>query len=115
MAGSSSRCRRGRRSQQYHPDFIASDGPEVASLTGFALDTTNVTNLDARLPSQYDYWFDRPAHAGQNAVVIIDSMVNPAIVEQYFATLTPIDSIDISRFGIFIRGFRLYYGEGYTP
>ena len=35
--------------EQYHPDFIASNGPEVASLTGFALDTTNVTNLDARL------------------------------------------------------------------
>ena len=100
---------------EYRPDFIASNGPEVASLTGFALDTTNVTNLDASKPSQFDYWFDRPAHAGQNAVVVIDSMVDPAIVARYFATLTPIDSIDISRFGIFIRGFRLYYGESYTP
>jgi hypothetical protein len=100
---------------QYDPDFIASDGPEVASLTGFAIDTTNVTSLDPSRRSQYDYWFDRPAHAGQNAVVVIDSMVDPSAVSGYFTTLTPIDSIDISRFGVFIRGFRLFYGEGYVP
>jgi 4-amino-4-deoxy-L-arabinose transferase-like glycosyltransferase len=100
---------------QFQPDFIASDGPELASLTGFAIDTTNVTSLDPSRRSQYDYWFDRPSHAGENAVVVIDSRVDPSAVSGYFATLTPIDSIDISRFGVFIRGFRLYYGEGYNP
>lgn len=104
-----------RAVDEYKPDFIAGDGPEQASLTGFAINTTNVMALDTTRPSQYDYWFDRPAHAGQNAVVVTDSMVDASTVGRYFITLTPIDSIDISRFGVFIRGFRLYYGEGYIP
>jgi hypothetical protein len=104
-----------RAVEQYQPDFIASDGPELASITGFVIDTTNVTSLDPTRRSQYDYWFDRPAHAGENALVVTDSNVPASAVSGSFATLTPVDSIDITRFGVFVRGFRLYYGEGYIP
>ena len=64
--------------EQYHPDFIASDGPEVASLTGFALDTTNVTSLDPARPQPVRLLV-RPAGAcrARTRVVVIDSMVDP--------------------------------------
>lgn len=98
----------------YQPDFIASDGPDLASVAGFALDDANVTALTDRV-TQFYYWWDREAHRGENAVLVLFHNQNPRFLESQFETLTEIGRRDVTRFDHFVNGFKFYYGENYQP
>lgn len=100
--------------ETYHPDFIASDGPDLASVAGFALDDPEVTALTDRV-TQFYYWFDKHAHSGQDALIVLFRGEDPSFVSSQFESLTPIGEIDVTRFGYTINGFSLYYAEDYHP
>jgi 4-amino-4-deoxy-L-arabinose transferase-like glycosyltransferase len=99
---------------QYKPDFIASDLPEVANIVAFALDDPEVTSLTA-LRNQFDYWFEPEAHRGESALIVIDAKETPDYIRTQFKSLTPIGRVDVERFGYWIRGFQLFYAEGFAP
>lgn len=100
--------------ETYKPDFIASDGPDLASVAGFALDDPDVTALTDRV-TQFYYWFDRKAHIGQDALIVLFKSEDSGFVSAQFETLTPVGDIDVTRFGYWINGFKLYYAENYRP
>ncbi|HEV7275769.1 MAG TPA: glycosyltransferase family 39 protein [Devosiaceae bacterium] len=99
---------------RYQPDFIASDGPDLASVAGFALDDPQVTALTDRV-TQFYYWFDRQAHVGQDALIVLLKGEGSNFVRSQFESLTPIGEVEIVRFGYFVNGFEFYYGENYQP
>ena len=98
----------------YQPDFIASETPEVASLAGFAIDDPNVTALTERV-TQFYYWWDKGAHVGQDAVVVLEAGDSPVFMKSQFETLSPVGSVDIVRFGYWLNRFDFYYAENYQP
>lgn len=100
--------------EQYKPDFIASDGPDLASVAGFALDDKNVTAITDR-KTQFYYWWQPEAHRGEDAVIVLFRGENPAYVASQFETLTEIGATDVTRFGYQVNGFVLYHGENYQP
>jgi 4-amino-4-deoxy-L-arabinose transferase-like glycosyltransferase len=97
---------------RYQPDFIASDLPEVANLVAFALNDPNVTSLTP-LRNAFDDWFDPVAHVGKTALIVLDSVQSPDAVAARFDGLTPVEDIEVARFGHTIRTFRLYFAEGF--
>lgn len=56
---------------EHSAGFIAGTDYTTASLLGFALKDPDVTSLSNR-QEQYDYWFDRAAHKGQDAILYAD-------------------------------------------
>jgi hypothetical protein len=98
----------------YKPDFIASDGPDLASVAGFALDDPNVVGITNRI-TQFYYWWEPEAHRGQNAVVVLFHGLSSRYIASQFEKLTPIGSAEARRFGFYINGFDLYYAENYQP
>lgn len=100
--------------EQYQPDFIASDGPDLSAVVGFALDDRDVTALTDRV-TQYYYWWDPEAHRGEDAIIVLYRNQRPDYVATQFETLTEIGRTDISRFGYLINGFKFYHGQNYQP
>ena len=96
------------------PDFIASDGPDMAAIAGFALDDPNVTAITDR-KTQFYYWFDKEAHRGEDALIILYKHDPTAFTASQFEALTELGVTDITRFGYWINGFKFYYGENYQP
>jgi hypothetical protein len=99
---------------RYHPDFIASDGPDMAAVVGFALDDRDVTAITDR-KTQFYYWWDPEAHRGENALVVLYEYDRPAFSESQFETFTLVGKHDVERFGYKVTGFAIYYGENYQP
>jgi 4-amino-4-deoxy-L-arabinose transferase-like glycosyltransferase len=100
---------------QYQPDFIASFGPDLASVAGFALDEPQVTALTDRV-TQFYYWFDRQAHVGQDALIVLfKNEGTDGFMRKQFETFTPVGEIEVTRFGHWLNGFELYYAENYQP
>jgi 4-amino-4-deoxy-L-arabinose transferase-like glycosyltransferase len=56
---------------EHSAGFIATTDYTTASLLGFALRDSSVTSLSNR-QEQYDYWFDRTAHEGEDAILYAD-------------------------------------------
>jgi 4-amino-4-deoxy-L-arabinose transferase-like glycosyltransferase len=100
--------------QTYRPDFIASDGPDLASVAGFALDDPAVTAITDRV-TQFHYWWQPELHRGENAVIVLFRNASSAYIASQFEALTPIGTVEVSRFGHFINGFELYLAQSYEP
>ncbi|HTJ58959.1 MAG TPA: glycosyltransferase family 39 protein [Devosiaceae bacterium] len=98
---------------QYHPDFIASSRAEVASIVGFAMDDPHVTALIDQ--NEYQYLFDREAHRGDTALIVLRDDLRKDIVDQQFASVTPLTQIPIIRFGLNLGTFEVYLAKGYRP
>jgi 4-amino-4-deoxy-L-arabinose transferase-like glycosyltransferase len=100
---------------QYHPDFVAGESPEFASVMAFAMDNPDVRALTFR-PNQINYWWDRETFRGKSAIVVIDQTRSLADFQNQFATVTPIgDEVPVVRFGREINRYKLYLAEGYAP
>ena len=99
---------------QYHPDFIASDGPEFGAIVAFALDDPDLRALTFR-PNQLNYWWNREEFRGKSAIVVLDQTRAAGDIQSQFATITPIGEVPVVRFGHELNRFKLYYAEGYAP
>ena len=99
---------------QYEPDFVASYESGLASIAGFWLDDGEVTALTGR-QTQFSYWWDREAHRGEDAVIVLYQGESPRSVAAQFETLTEIGTTEIVRFGHWVNGYTLYHAENYQP
>ncbi|MEO8883080.1 MAG: glycosyltransferase family 39 protein [Devosia sp.] len=99
--------------KQYHPDFIASPNPEIASVVGFALDNPDVTALSGE--NELRYLFDPSKHLGQTALIVVRDNYGMQFVKGDFDTVTPLAEIPVNRFGYSIGGFQIYLAKGFHP
>jgi 4-amino-4-deoxy-L-arabinose transferase-like glycosyltransferase len=103
--------------QQAHPDaFLAATRYNYASQLGYQLHDTGVAAFN-HTPSQYDYWWDKPAHAGRDAIIIADHAADSRIGEAKarFASLEKLEDVPvIDAFGKPVWTFEIWLGKGYT-
>jgi 4-amino-4-deoxy-L-arabinose transferase-like glycosyltransferase len=100
--------------EQLKPDFVASDGPDLASVAAFAMDDPAITALTDRR-TQFTYWWQPEAHRGEDALVVLFKGEKSTYVASQFETLTEIGRVDVTRFGYWINGFVFYHAENYQP
>jgi hypothetical protein len=99
--------------EKYHPGFIAAAGADVASIIGFALNDANVTTvIDG---NEFQFIFDRAAHRGESALVVLRDDVGKAIIASQFSTVTPVATIPIDRFGVHLGRYDIYLAGDYHP
>ena len=72
-----------------------------------------MTAISSRI-DQYDYWFDGPAHAGQNALLLVDAAGDAESYKTAFASLTKVGEVLASRFGQPLKTYQLYFAEHYV-
>jgi hypothetical protein len=95
--------------------FVATPGYTTASLLGFAMADPDVTSLGSRT-DQYDFWFDRAAHAGQDAILFADTWypLRPETVAQ-FESVTELSRREVVRFGRQLDTHIIYLARGFRP
>ena len=100
---------------KYDVGFVAGVDYTTTSLLGFALKDRNVVSLDPAR-EQYDFWFDRQAHAGQDAIIYADRWrpITRAI-ERRFASIEEIGTVMVAAQGRNVYRQRIYLAKGYKP
>jgi 4-amino-4-deoxy-L-arabinose transferase-like glycosyltransferase len=95
--------------------FVATPDYTTAALLGFAMADRDVTSLSPKT-DQFDFWFDAPAHAGENAILLGDDW-RPlgGDVASQFEEVTPLEEIAVGRFGKPLDTHRIYLGKGFRP
>lgn len=99
--------------EKYHPGFIAAAGADVASIVGYALNDANVTTVVDG--NEFQFLFDRAAHRGQSALVVLRDDVGKAVIASQFSTVTPVATIPIERFGVDLGRYDIYLASNYHP
>jgi 4-amino-4-deoxy-L-arabinose transferase-like glycosyltransferase len=99
---------------QYKPEFIASNGPDLSSVAAFALDDPNVVALTDR-KTQFYYWFKREDLRGKNGLVVTFKDWPDGWIESQFKKMTLVGTTEVTRFGTYIQGYDVYYAEDYEP
>jgi 4-amino-4-deoxy-L-arabinose transferase-like glycosyltransferase len=100
---------------EYQAGFVAATDYTTASLLGFAMSDPDVTSLSAK-QDQYDYWFDRAAHVGQDAILYADRWRPiPGGVERQFESITELKSVGVRPFGRNVNQQRIYLAKGFKP
>jgi 4-amino-4-deoxy-L-arabinose transferase-like glycosyltransferase len=99
---------------QVQPDFIASNGPDLSSTAAFALDDRDVVALTDR-KTQFYYWFDREAHRGKDALIVLFTGESQDFIRSQFESVELLGSTEITRFGYWINGFDFFLAKNYQP
>lgn len=101
--------------REHQAGFIASTSYEPSAELAFALQDPDVTSLAPRR-EQFDYWFDRPAHAGDTAILVAVSWrpLTPAIKDQ-FASVDLLDKLQIVVQGRRVDWREIYLAKGFKP
>jgi hypothetical protein len=92
--------------------FLVATRYTTAAQLGFALKDPDVTAIADR-HDEFDYWFDPAAHKGGDAIVLADPFNPIDYVAARFRSVTPIQRIEIDRFGKPIQVFLLYKAQGF--
>jgi 4-amino-4-deoxy-L-arabinose transferase-like glycosyltransferase len=102
--------------EKAHPvGFVAAADYTTASLLGFAMHDRDVVSLSARTDA-FDYWFDAPAHAGEDAILFGDRWrpLSKSVIAQ-FTSVEPLDTLEVVVDGKKLDTHRLYLGKGFRP
>jgi 4-amino-4-deoxy-L-arabinose transferase-like glycosyltransferase len=101
--------------RQTHPDaFLAATRYTYAAQLGYQLRTSDVTSFNT-LTDQYDYWTDRAALAGKDALIVADGAWPIGFAETQFATTTLLRTVTITRFDREVTTYEIWLGEDYRP
>jgi hypothetical protein len=92
--------------------FLVATRYTTAAQLGFALHDPEVAAIAER-HDEFDYWFDPVAHKGQDAIVLADPFNPIDYVARQFRQVTPMQQIEITRFGRPIQTFLLYRAQGF--
>jgi hypothetical protein len=92
--------------------FIVATRYTTAAQLGFALHDPEVTAIADR-HDQYDFWFAPPAHEGQDAIIVSDEHLGLTGVTPYFDSVTPLETLDVKRFGNIVYRPSLYLGHNF--
>jgi len=95
--------------------FIAATDYTLAGPLAFALQDPDVTSLAPRRDA-FDDWFDAAAHAGDTAIIVADRWrpLSPRIAA-HFASVSEVETVEVTRFGRPLTRYRLYVGRQYAP
>lgn len=94
--------------------FVAATRYTTAAQLGFAMRDPDVVALAAR-HDQYDFWFDRGAHDGQDALIVTDDRLGLDEVSAQFDSITPLDIVEITQFGRLVYRVQLFLGHRFRP
>lgn len=104
-----------REEQQTHPKaFLAATRYTYAAQIGYQLHTDQVTSLNT-LPDQFDFWTDREALRGRDALIIADGAWPITFAQTQFANTTLLRTVSITRFGLPVTDYEIWLGEDYEP
>jgi hypothetical protein len=104
-----------RKEQAAHPEaFLAATRYTYAAQIGYQLHTTDVTSLNT-LTDQYDFWSDRAALTGKDALIIADGAWPMDFANTQFATTTLLRTVTVERFGQEVTSYEIWLGEDYAP
>lgn len=104
------------RQQTLHKaDFVASSHWSVASRVAFAIGPgTPVTSIDDAT-DQFDLWYPASKLAGQDAIIAFRGKRDDPSPSLPFSSVTYLETVTASRFGIPLVDYTLYLGNGYVP
>lgn len=104
-----------RLREEKEADFVAGSHYGTTARLALALGDADVRNLENR-QSQFDFWFDRQAAAGQSAIIRTDPY-NPmsGYIRAQFETVTELETVQVSITGREILTHTLWLGEGFRP
>lgn len=98
-----------------HPGaFLAATRYTYAAQLGFQLHDPNVTSFNT-LRDQYDFWTDRQALAGKDAIIVADGAWPINFAQTQFEKMTLLKDVVITRLGRTVTSFQVYLGENYMP
>ena len=98
-----------------HPDaFLAATRYTYAAQLGFQLHDPAVTSFNT-LRDQYDFWTDRAALAGKDAIIVADRSWPINFAASQFGKMTLLKQVPITRLGRTLITFQVYLGESYAP
>jgi 4-amino-4-deoxy-L-arabinose transferase-like glycosyltransferase len=98
-----------------HPEaFLGATRYTYAAQIGYQLRTSEVTSFNT-LTDQYDFWTDRQALAGRDALIIADGAWPIGFAQTQFANMTLLRTVTISRFGQPVTDYEIWLGESYRP
>ncbi|WP_395813374.1 ArnT family glycosyltransferase [Devosia sp.] len=101
--------------QAAHPDaFLGATRYTYAAQIGYKLRTSDVTSFNT-LTDQYDFWTDRQALAGRDALIIADGAWPIGFAQTQFANMTLLRTVTISRFDQPVTDYEIWLGESYRP
>jgi 4-amino-4-deoxy-L-arabinose transferase-like glycosyltransferase len=102
--------------QAEHPDaFLGAARYTYAAQLGFMLHDTDVAAFNP-VASQNDFWWDKAAHAGRDAIVVTDRNYKVDDVEKNFAKMQRLEVVNIrDMFGKRIWQFQIWLGKDYRP
>src|SRR6476660_7746295 len=86
-------------------DVVAATDYALASALGFALADPDVVSVSARRDA-YDDWFDLSEHKGKTLLIVADQW--RPLGASRFASVEPIRTVAITRFGYAIDTYTLY-------
>ena len=95
--------------------FVATSDYRSAASLAFALDAPDVQALAERR-SQFDAWRDEAALAGRDAVLVVEERqpMRPWLAAR-FGAVRPLGEVEARRFGVAVKRYQLWLGEGYRP
>ena len=95
-------------------DFPASASWGIGSRLGFAMQRPDVLPISINV-NAFNYWVDNADYLGKDAVVVTEAEEDHLLsnVARYFATLEPLKTIEIERFGQKLKTYRLSLGRDY--
>lgn len=99
---------------EYPEAFLAGTRYTYAAQLGYQLGTTDVTSFNT-LTDQYDFWTDREALRGRNALIVADGALRINFATTQFETMTQVATVDVTRFGEWVTSYWIYLGENYQP
>jgi len=103
---------------QAHPGaFPAATRYNYAAQLGFQLHDADVGAFN-HTPSQNDYWWNRSAHIGRDAIIVADSAAFSTIEEarDQFASLEKLQDVPVTdNLGNVVWSFEIWLGRDYRP
>lgn len=96
-------------------DFLLASDYRIGSILAFHTGDTGTEVISERR-SQFDFWFDEAARAGQDALILTDDR-HPLeqVQRERFETIERVADIPVVRFGFTLKAYTLHVGRGYIP
>lgn len=94
-------------------DFVVTSYYRTGGVVAFYTGDRDVEVISER-HDQFDFWLDRAARAGRNAIVLTDDRhaMSPEL-QASFETIEPLEVLAVSRFGYPIRNYQIMFGRGF--
>jgi hypothetical protein len=99
-----------------HPgSFLGAARYTYAAQLGFVLHDPEIAAFNP-VRSQNDYWWDAPAHAGQDAIIVADRSFTIDAAQKRFASVEKLETVPVvDRFGKTIWRFEIWLGRDFQP